>query len=368
MEIPYCLTKEYYYKNRICKLLRWIICSMIVVLLLTGCGKQEENNSTETQEVESSENSETSKDDLKYDNTTLEGIIEGINADFEATTQYLLIEFDKVKTGIGDSYEGYLANKALLTNYYELIYTESEALFKRTEDKSKEYYKLIVATIDPKSDGTREDAMDRHYDEVYDGAFEDYYDDILDDLFDDIYDEYYDGIVEDAYDYIEYKEWSDISDECYELWDDASSDVYDLWSDECSKTYKNWSSISSAFWNNNFDVDAVLEAAAQESTTESESSEEEESEITEDEISPEFKEAMDSYEEFFDEYIAFVKKYKESDNPSSLLSDYADYMTKYSEMTKKMNEINQDELSDAERIYYMDVAVRINKKLVELAE
>ena len=64
----------------------------------------------------------------------------------------------------------------------------------------------------------------------------------------------------------------------------------------------------------------------------------------------------------------FVKKYKESDNPSSLLSDYADYMTKYSEMTKKMNEINQDELSDAERIYYMDVAVRINKKLVELAE
>lgn len=34
-----------------------------------------------------------------------------------------------------------------------------------------------------------------------------------------------------------------------------------------------------------------------------------------------FKEAMDSYEEFFDEYVAFMKKYENSDNPMSMFSD-----------------------------------------------
>lgn len=86
------------------------------------------------------------------------------------------------------------------------------------------------------------------------------------------------------------------------------------------------------------------------------------------EISPEFKEAMDNYEEFFDEYCEFMKKYTNSDDATSMLTDYADYMAKYAETMEKMEAINQDELSTAEVAYYAEVSARISQKLLEVAQ
>lgn len=100
--------------------------------------------------------------------------------------------------------------------------------------------------------------------------------------------------------------------------------------------------------------------------TESEISE---SEITsEDGIRPEFKEAMDGYEAFFDEYCEFMKKYEDSDNSVSMLGDYADYMSKYADAMSKMSELDDGELSDEEVIYYTEVTARITKKLSEVAQ
>ena len=45
---------------------------------------------------------------------------------------------------------------------------------------------------------------------------------------------------------------------------------------------------------------------------------------------------MDSYEAFFDEYVEFMKKYKDSDDPTSMLADYADYMAKYADAMEKL--------------------------------
>lgn len=84
-------------------------------------------------------------------------------------------------------------------------------------------------------------------------------------------------------------------------------------------------------------------------------------------VTPSFKEAMDSYEEFFDEYVAFMKKYSESDNTLSMLNDYAQYMTQYAETMQKLNEIDEDELSDADLAYYIEVQARISQKLLEIA-
>lgn len=84
-------------------------------------------------------------------------------------------------------------------------------------------------------------------------------------------------------------------------------------------------------------------------------------------VTPSFKEAMDSYEEFFDEYVAFMKKYSESDDTLSMLNDYTQYMTQYTETMNKMNEINEDELSDADLAYYIEVQARISQKLLEAA-
>ncbi len=85
-------------------------------------------------------------------------------------------------------------------------------------------------------------------------------------------------------------------------------------------------------------------------------------------IRPDFKEAMDSYEAFIDEYIAFMKKYQNASATEMLgmLSDYTDYLEKYGEAAAKMQEWEGD-LNDEEMKYYLEVMTRINKKLADAA-
>lgn len=81
-----------------------------------------------------------------------------------------------------------------------------------------------------------------------------------------------------------------------------------------------------------------------------------------------FKDAMDSYEAFIDEYVAFMKKY--SDNPSDvgLLADYTKYMSKYADMVEKFDKWESEDLSDAELAYYIDVQARVSEKLLEITD
>ena len=77
---------------------------------------------------------------------------------------------------------------------------------------------------------------------------------------------------------------------------------------------------------------------------------------------------MDSYEQFIDEYIAFMKKYADSDGSDlSLLSDYVKYMSKYAEMADKFSKWENEDLSTAETAYYIAVQTRVSKKLLEAA-
>lgn len=125
----------------------------------------------------------------------------------------------------------------------------------------------------------------------------------------------------------------------------------------------------------------------EETTTEADTTEEEkeitEAEVTEETedikateevtdnntVSPEFKDTMDTYEEFFDEYIAFMQKYMNAgaDDLLSMMNDYNKYLSKYSETMNKMDSINEDELTNADRLYYIEVTSRINEKLLKVA-
>lgn len=84
-------------------------------------------------------------------------------------------------------------------------------------------------------------------------------------------------------------------------------------------------------------------------------------------IRPEFKEVMDTYEAFFDEYCEFMKKYNSAEDSTSMLLDYTNYLTKYTEVMEKLDEISDEELSDAELLYYTEVMTRISQKLTEAA-
>lgn len=88
-----------------------------------------------------------------------------------------------------------------------------------------------------------------------------------------------------------------------------------------------------------------------------------------DDLRPEFKNAMDSYEEVMIDYCDFMKKYSESDGTNlELLSDYADYMSKYAKAIKAFEAWESEELNTAEMAYYLDVQNRINKKLLEITQ
>ncbi len=104
------------------------------------------------------------------------------------------------------------------------------------------------------------------------------------------------------------------------------------------------------------------ESSKQESSKK-ESSKSEQSSKSAEGVTPEFKEAMDSYEEFFDEYIDFMVRYSESDNPIEMMDEYYDYLNKYSETMQELSDMEDKEVTDADRLYYIEVQTRILDKL-----
>jgi len=82
-------------------------------------------------------------------------------------------------------------------------------------------------------------------------------------------------------------------------------------------------------------------------------------------IRPEFKEAMDAYEAFYNEYCEFMKEF--NDNPSDLmlLVEYAEMVSKAEEMDEAFEAWDEDELSSEELKYYLDVTNRVLKMMLD---
>ena len=85
-------------------------------------------------------------------------------------------------------------------------------------------------------------------------------------------------------------------------------------------------------------------------------------------VTPEFKATMDSYEAFFDEYIAFMKAMSEDPNNTAMLLKYATMMMQYTETMEKLDAIDESKLSPADDAYYIEVMARIEVKLLEAAQ
>ena len=84
-------------------------------------------------------------------------------------------------------------------------------------------------------------------------------------------------------------------------------------------------------------------------------------------IRPELRDALAEYEAFFDSYCEFMKKYADSKDAVSMLSDYATFLSRYSEMMDKMDKLGKEEMNQQELAYYLEVTARIQKKLASVA-
>lgn len=84
-------------------------------------------------------------------------------------------------------------------------------------------------------------------------------------------------------------------------------------------------------------------------------------------VTPEFKETMDSYEAFVDEYVEFMNKYLSGEgNIMDMLDDYTDMIANMDEWTNKIDEIDETKLSSADEAYYFLVTLRIEEKLMKV--
>lgn len=87
-------------------------------------------------------------------------------------------------------------------------------------------------------------------------------------------------------------------------------------------------------------------------------------------ISPEFKEVMDGYEAFVEEYCEFMKKYSEADTTDSLAmaADYTKLLNEEVEWAKKINELDNGSLNMAEAAYYIEVTNRATQKMLDVLQ
>ena len=81
-------------------------------------------------------------------------------------------------------------------------------------------------------------------------------------------------------------------------------------------------------------------------------------------IRPEFKEAMDSYEAFYDEYCQFMTDYKENPTDMTLLLQYTEMLGRLEEMNAAFDAWESEEMSNEELAYYLEVSARIQQKLI----
>lgn len=88
---------------------------------------------------------------------------------------------------------------------------------------------------------------------------------------------------------------------------------------------------------------------------------------TSDGLRPEFKAAMDSYEAFYDEYCAFMKKYSQNPTDLSLLTEYGKMLLRLEDMNKKFEAWENEDLNTGETKYYIEVNSRIAQKILDAA-
>lgn len=107
----------------------------------------------------------------------------------------------------------------------------------------------------------------------------------------------------------------------------------------------------------------VPESSAVETVPTTEEAPTETTENLVDGMRPEFKEAMDAYEDFYNEYCEFLAKYAKNPTDFSLLGKYAGMLSKAADMDKAFEAWDQDDLNSAELQYYLALSSQVLQKL-----
>ena len=113
------------------------------------------------------------------------------------------------------------------------------------------------------------------------------------------------------------------------------------------------------------DFDRILSSARRTTESAAAPTAEPKAQTSAGQVDPELKAMLDEYEEFIDEYVAFMKDFNSGKTVD--LSRSVRLMTKYADLTAKIEAIDEKNLSDADYLYYSQVMLRVSQKLLEAA-
>lgn len=80
-----------------------------------------------------------------------------------------------------------------------------------------------------------------------------------------------------------------------------------------------------------------------------------------------FRQTVDAYESFMNEYVDFMVKYQSSGDVVGMAKDYATMTARYADMSEQMDSIDENSLSAEDAAYLLDAQNRVNARLLELS-
>lgn len=348
-----------------------------------------DNSVNETKISESSIEAASSEIKTATEQSEIEELNSIVENDIENTINALVSEYDQLANDI-DTYEKYVKSTDKIDNFYSKIEQTNEDLCLRMYDYSLSYAELIINSN--KAFDEKYDDFEELFDVIYDDGGDDIFDGIYDGVLDDMFDTFYDDILGDYDDYAFDKNWYDVRSNEYKKWSSTRSNVYDFWSDFRSDVYDFYSDMRSEMYSEDTErankkvtkfkekkekILQKLENGKQKESSESaidlentEISTQTTTSVENEQIKgirPEFKETMDGYESFFDDYCEIMKKYNENPDDLSILMDYLEFMTKYEDEMTEIENLNADDLTDEEQKYILEVQNRINTKLLSVS-
>lgn len=359
---------------------------MFMAFYLCACGsdrkeesvlKQIESEAASEEQESAKQESDKQTEEQATSEEELEQILQDIERDFDNTIKELSDNLEEVYASVGEAYQGYKDNSQEISDWYGQALEKSKLLFERTMEHSIQYFQAVAAAVGRDGTTATDELMDIFEKRVYEDAFEKLNDDIYEKAFEGLNSKYYEGILNEKPDEVDYGEWFEARTDCYSEWLDNRTELYSSWLDSRTELYSLWLEMNSEFWVNNFDVDSILENIEKNSEeTESESETEEIEETFEESlaekdllgVNPDLKEFLDEYEAVMNEYVDFMEKYENSDNPAEMLSDYTKILNKYTDYLQALDKYEPDEMSEADAAYYLEVTTWVSKRLLEAAQ
>lgn len=194
----------------------------------------------------------------KTKNENLGAILDKIQDSFDDAMENLKKGDEEFFKAIGEDYASYVENSDKVPEWLGTIRETCSGLYDAINEETVNYFKTVVEELDLTNYSDWSDARDDLYDLVYKDIFDDLYDDVYDGYIENIYDDIYDEILEKQPDDVEYEEWWNTKNALYNVYYAARDDFYDDMNYAREEFYDMYSSIGDAFYEEEYDVEAIL--------------------------------------------------------------------------------------------------------------